>query len=227
MKKQVVLGMAAAAAAAGETMRWEVAPRKVGREVYECVRWEAGRAGALSVRVRRTDRVGHAVDEARFGPTSVQLGRQQLGLEVWDTEANVLVRDRRVPAHGRTVRFSANPAQQVDVCLINVSRDASWRAIDTVAAVEVAVHADAGRVPLTEDDMAVLAAVERDTRAQQTADAVLGSEHVRRDLNESTYTWVVVRPAMLALMLLAAYCMAVPAALLVLARGQRRQKCVE
>ncbi|AGO10736.1 AaceriAGR377Cp [[Ashbya] aceris (nom. inval.)] len=227
MKKQVVLGMAAAAAAAGETMRWEVAPRKAGREVYECVRWEAGRSGALSVRVRRADRPVHTVDEARFGPTSAQLGRQRLGFEVWDTEANVLVRDRKVPTHGRTVRFSANPAQQVDVCLINVSRDMSWRAIDTVAAVEVAVHADAGRVPLTEDDMAVLAAVERDTRVQRAAEAVLCSEHVRRDLNESTYTWVVVRPAALALALVAAYCLAVPAALLALARGLRRQKCVE
>ncbi|AMD20068.1 HCL083Cp [Eremothecium sinecaudum] len=208
------------------TMRFDVEPIKAAEidstrlaDYRQCIRWQLGGPGTmLFVQLERQDIPKYDIDANRFGPTSVQLGRQKLQLLILDTKGTTLLADNNVPSTGRTLSFSINNLSVVDVCLINISYDSSWKAIDMRSIIALSVYstnqvAASGIPQISETHVEILShAVENTNEFSDVRNGqyLADSEARKRNLNESTYSWLLCNTIVLGLSMFYCYCLAVP-----------------
>ncbi|AET38845.1 Rrt6p Ecym_3357 [Eremothecium cymbalariae DBVPG len=209
------------------TLWFEIPPYKASEidtdRLYDyqtCIRWQLNSpATVLFLQLKREDFPVHDIDPTRFGPSSVQQGRQKLQLSIHDLISGALIlKDENVPTSGRTLSFSVGSLELFDICFINISSDSSWKAIDMVAALEMSVYSvDESSAfaitSITTQDMDLLSNVAKDTyllvNPTGSGDLLI-SEEARRNLNESTYSWLMYRLFTLTITMFISYCIIVP-----------------
>lgn len=220
---------------APSTVRFQVPPLKVSdisanniQDYYTCVRWNIETPSyVLFLEIGRTDYPVHDVDANRFGPTSLQLGRQKLRMDILDSGNNLILRNKNVSSSGCTLSFSGDNLSVVDVCLSNISYDSSWKAIDMTAVVDLTIYsanqASSSVIShLTDTEVDLFNGAVHDAhKFDSDVNDFFVSEAEKRDFNESTYTWLFCRLLFLAVTLFIWYCMVVPLFLLRFVKEQQ------
>lgn len=158
------------------------------------------------------------VNVDRFGPTSSSKGKQVVNVDIWD-EQNNLVRSRHGLENGESVlHLSVYGQQKFRICLINLSLDSSWNAIDTVKQVSLSINSnDLIRKKkwnlLTDNDMVLLDETKEtlfalvNTKTGQEL-KLLDIEH--RNFNEASYNWLMWKSVLILVTMTALQLLIVP-----------------
>ncbi|CAD6626933.1 BAG_1a_G0018510.mRNA.1.CDS.1 [Saccharomyces cerevisiae] len=141
-------------------------------------------------------------DSSRFGGTSHERGRQSLGFSVFNNKNGDLLRSKKNLASGTSV-IEVNPGDcnEFLICFINLVYDGSWSSIDTEKSVTIKMTYNDKLDPdmllhlvnqMTPQVVKALNTVS-DGLFQIVSDTtLLQMESDRRDINEATYSYLIV-----------------------------------
>ncbi|SCU89604.1 LAME_0E04522g1_1 [Lachancea meyersii CBS 8951] len=182
------------------------------QEKHTCVSFETGsNSKTATFTIEVIDYLDHKLDLNRFGPTSCELGRQRLDFTAATSNGDLLRSHRNLKSGRTAIQVEASITNlHFEFCFSNLVYDSSWRSVDMHKAITITLVNQETTKPHVSDriskkasDAAVDAAnMIFSLVSEQDGQQLYHLENERRDLNESTFSWLL--GAQLALMLLVA-----------------------
>ncbi|SCU81910.1 LADA_0C01794g1_1 [Lachancea dasiensis] len=170
------------------------------RDKASCIDFETHASKSpLIISITASDFLDHQVDLNRFGPTSCERGKQSLDLVIAAKNGDILRSVHNLKSGSNFIQLqSTTPSSYVSMCFLNLVYDGSWRSIDSHKAVTLALLKDQTAQPGALDDftkemcdnMLESADLLFSLVDNQSGQQLFLWEHERRDLNESTFSWL-------------------------------------